>query len=66
MADDPNTSAIGDPISLAAQFISLWPRLALATSKMNCRQLREATGVDYSLIDYRARCTMRAASRERM
>lgn len=50
MADDPNTTA-ADPVVLAARLVSLLPRLASAISRASCRQLREVTGVDYSLID---------------
>ena len=52
MADDPNTSAAADPVALAARLVSLLPRLASAISRASCRQLREVTGVDYSMIDY--------------
>ena len=49
--DDRDTSA-AHPLAIAARFMSLLPRLALAMSRTSYRQLREVTGVDYSLIDY--------------
>ena len=52
MARDHDTSAVADPAALAARFISLLPRLALAISQASWRQLRQVVGVDYSLIDY--------------
>jgi len=51
MARDHDTSAVADPAALAARFISLLPRLALAISQASWRQLRQVVGVDYSLID---------------
>jgi len=35
----------------AAQFASLLPRLAMAMGQACCRQLREVSGIDHSLID---------------
>ena len=52
MANDRDTSPAADPIALTARLIPLLPRLALAMSRAGYRQLREVTGLDYSLIDY--------------
>jgi polyhydroxyalkanoate synthase subunit PhaC len=52
MANDRDTSPAGDPIALTARLMPLLPRLALAMSQAGCRQMREMTGLDYSLIDY--------------
>ena len=52
MANDRDTSPAADPIALTGRLISLLPRLALAMSQAGHRQLREVTGLDYSLIDY--------------
>ena len=49
MASDRDTV---DPIALTGRLMSLLPRLALAMSQAGYRQLREVTGLDYSLIDY--------------
>src|SRR5262245_32913527 len=51
MANDPESSA-ADAIALTWRLMSLLPRLALAMSQTSYRQLREVTGLDYSLIDY--------------
>jgi len=47
----------------AAQFASLLPRFAMAMGQACCRQLREVSGIDYSLIDYHG---VAAASRQFM
>ena len=52
MADNRDTLPPGDSLALTARLISLLPRLALAISRAGHRQLREVTGLDYSLIDY--------------
>jgi polyhydroxyalkanoate synthase len=52
MAKDRTRPTAADTIALTARFLPLLPRLALATSYWSHRQLRELTGVDYSLIDY--------------
>ena len=52
LANDRDTSPAVDPIALTARLISLLPRLGLAMSQVGYRQLREVTGLDYSLIDY--------------
>jgi polyhydroxyalkanoate synthase subunit PhaC len=52
MANDRDTSPAADPIAHTARLISLLPRLALAMSQAGYRQLREVTGLDYSLVDY--------------
>src|SRR5262245_59647677 len=52
MADHRDTSVAADPIALTARLMSLLPRLAKAISRAGYRELREATGLDYSLIDY--------------
>ena len=52
MANDRDTTSVGGPIALTARLIPLLLRLALAMSRAGYRQLREITGLDYSLIDY--------------
>ena len=52
MANDCDTSPAADPIALTARLMALLPRLALAMSQAGYRQMREMTGLDYSLIDY--------------
>jgi polyhydroxyalkanoate synthase subunit PhaC len=52
MAKDQDDLPATDPIALTVRLISLLPRLALAMSQAGSRQLREVTGLDYSLIDY--------------
>lgn len=52
MADHRDTSVAPDPIALTVRLMSLLPRLASAMSQASYRQLREVTGLDYSLIDY--------------
>jgi polyhydroxyalkanoate synthase subunit PhaC len=52
MANDRDTSPAANPIALTGRLLSLLPRLALAMSRAGHRQLREVTGLDYSLIDY--------------
>jgi len=49
---DNKTSAPTEPIALAARLMGLHPRLGLAISQTSYRQLREVSGLDYSLIDY--------------
>jgi polyhydroxyalkanoate synthase len=52
MTEDLDTRAAADPIALAARLQCLLARLALAISQSSYRNLREVTGLDYSLIDY--------------
>jgi polyhydroxyalkanoate synthase len=52
MAVDPKTSSTADMVALTGRLMSLLPRLASAMSEATHRQLREVTGVDYSLIDH--------------
>ena len=52
MANDRDATPAAGPIAFTARLIPLLPRLALAMSRTGYRQLREVTGLDYSLIDY--------------
>ena len=61
MANDRDISPATDPIALAGRLTLLLPRLALAMTQAGHRQLREVTGLDYSLIDYQG--VVAAASR---
>jgi polyhydroxyalkanoate synthase subunit PhaC len=61
MANDIQTTSVPDPNALTARLMSLLPRLNLAMSRAVYRQIREVTGLDYSLIDYQG--VFAAASR---
>src|SRR5215510_10086682 len=52
MAHEPDISVGADPIAQADRVALLLSRLALAMWQASCRQLREVSGIDYTLIDH--------------
>src|SRR5262245_2014782 len=53
MTHDPDIAVGADPIAQSERLTVLWSRLAFAIWQASCRQLREVSGIDYTLIDFR-------------
>jgi len=52
MAHEPDIAVGADPIAQADRLALILSRLALAMWQASCRQLREVSGIDYTLIDH--------------